>query len=88
MSFKDQNFRGVYIKASHDTLSEFYIPALSESVKYTRLIGFFNAGALSLAAQGLQSFLVNQGEMHLIIGEPLDDREYFALKEGSALLEA
>jgi len=37
-------------------LEEFYIPALSESISYKRVAGYFSSNALAAAAVGFKKF--------------------------------
>ncbi|WP_231367874.1 MULTISPECIES: DEAD/DEAH box helicase family protein [unclassified Thioalkalivibrio] len=87
---KDMGLREVLTRATYSTeesslLNEFYIPALSQSVRYDRAVGYFSAGMLSFAAQGLSSFVKREGKMRLLVGEPLDPEEYEAVKKGHEL---
>ena len=83
MSFKDHNFGVTYTASDNeDALKDFYIPALSLSTKYTRSVGYFSSKMLSIAAEGISGLLQNNGSMNLIIGDPLDEEEYEAIKTG------
>jgi hypothetical protein len=46
MSLKDLSFPSVVDTSSADTIVDFFVPALSESVKYDRGVGFFSSGWL------------------------------------------
>jgi len=68
MSLKD-----IYVKESYDSdtdmiLADFYIPVLSEAVKYQRIAGFFSSNSLLVAAKGISNFIKNNGNMELICG--------------------
>ncbi len=58
------------------------MPVLRASVKYDRAVGFFSAGMLSYAAQGLSTFIENDGHMRLIIGGELEPGDAAAIEEG------
>lgn len=66
MSLNDLDIKIKYDSDEDDLLNEFYIPALSESVKYYRLSGFFNSSSLAVAAAGLENFIKNDGKMKLV----------------------
>ena len=59
---RELNLKAVYRSESDNILKDFYIPALSVAVKYDRAVGFFSASMLSYAAQGLSTFIDNNGE--------------------------
>lgn len=82
MSLKDLNLKAVYRTEEDNILEDFYIPALEQSVKYDRAVGFFSAGMLSYAAQGLSAFINNNGNIRLIIGGELSPEDYLAIKTG------
>ena len=46
----------------------FYVPALSCTVRYDRMTGYFSADALALAARGIQNLIANEGYMRLVVG--------------------
>lgn len=63
-------------------MKDFYLPALSRSVAYDRAVGFFSAGMLSYAAQGLSGLVRRDGRMRLIIGGELEADEVEAIRQG------
>lgn len=85
MSFKNTRLKAVYRTEEDNILEDFYIPALKEAVKYDRAVGFFSAGMLSYAAQGLSAFVNNNGSIRLIIGGELQPADYLAIKTGYGL---
>lgn len=88
MNFKDLAIQGTYSSEESNILRDFYIPVLEHSVAYDRAVGYFSASMLSYAAQGLTSFVKNQGKMRLLIGDPLELDEYDAVKKGLSMAEA
>ena len=82
MRLRDLPLKAVY-KSDHDNiLRDFYIPALSCSVKYDRAVGFFSASMLSYAAQGLEGFAQGNGRMRLIVGAELEPEDHDAALRG------
>ena len=63
----------------------FYVPALQDAERYDRLTGYFDAGALALAARGGEGPVRNDGRMRLIVGCTLDRDEVDAIREGGTL---
>lgn len=77
MSIRDLLFAKAYNSDSDDILQDFYVPALSEAVKYDRLAGFFSSTSLAVAARGIIGLLRNNGHMRMIVSPRLSraDRE-------------
>ena len=84
MTFDRNNLRCNYSTEDSSLLDDFYIPTLKSAVSYDRAVGYFSAGMLSYALQGLVGFAKNNGVMRLIIGDALDEPEYNAIKEGAS----
>jgi len=79
--------KGLYLKNGYDSdeddiLGTFYIPVLSESIKYYRLAGFFRSTALAASAKGIQGLLKNNGEMKLVVSAAFSEQDRNAIKEG------
>ena len=70
-----------------DLVKLFYIPALEDAERYDRLTGYFNAGALALAARGIEGLVRNGGRMRLVVGCTLGPPEIEAIETGEALRE-
>lgn len=87
MSLRELYLKAVYRSDRDHILEDFYIPALRASVKYDRAVGFFSAGMLSYAAQGLSAFINNNGQIRLIIGGELQFQDERAMREGYDLRE-
>jgi superfamily II DNA or RNA helicase len=83
----DLKLKSVYRSDTDHILRDFYIPALKESITYDRAVGYFSAGMLSCAAQGLSSFIENDGRMRLIIGGGIQADDLKAIEEGYNLRE-
>ena len=85
MPLKDLALSSIYSSEQDSLLHDFYIPALAESVRYDRAVGYFSAATLSYAAQGLSAFVQHEGKIRLLIGDPLELEEYQAVKRGFEL---
>ena len=77
-----------YTPDSGNLVEIFYVPALKCAVRYDRLTGYFSAGALTLAARGIEGLVQNGGHMRLVVGCTLDQKEIAAIKEGERLRES
>src|SRR5437879_2015718 len=79
---RDLGLKAVY-RTEHDNLLEdFYLPALGVSKQYDRAVGYFSAGIISYAAQGLSALIARDGHMRLIFGGELDAGDADAIREG------
>ena len=54
-----------------DIVEDIYVPALQNSNLHKRLTFSFSSQGLVELAIGLEKFIENEGEMHLIIGSPI-----------------
>jgi len=81
---KDHDFRISYGPAD-DRLHDFYIPALSASIRYDRTAGFFSSSALAVAAAGVARLIAHGGTMRLLVGAELSEADVHAIERGQAL---
>ena len=58
---------------------------MKAAVRYDRAVGFFSSEALVSNLQGISELVKNDGRMRLIIGHPLDEHEFDAVKQGYRL---
>lgn len=79
-SFLELSLKAVYRTGNDDLYHDFYRPVLERSVRYDRAVGFFSSEILSINLKGLSQILKNKGKMRLVIGNPLTDDEYNAIK--------
>ena len=84
---RDRTWQLRYTPDDGDLLRRFYIPALQDARRYDRLTGYFNAGALALAARGIEGLVRNGGHMRLLVGCTLEEDEVAAIERGEALRE-
>jgi superfamily II DNA or RNA helicase len=85
MGFKKSKLKATYNSEDDNLLNDFYMPFLSDAISYDRAVGFFSASMLTYAAQGLSKFVLNNGQMRLIIGHQVDEDEFDAIKKGEDL---
>jgi hypothetical protein len=72
-----------------DILHDFYVPALSCSMKYDRVAGYFRSTSLAAASQGFSAFVNRRGKMRLIVGADLTPEDTAAILAGdTARLES
>ena len=82
MGLRENQFKDAYDSDEDDILNDFYIPALSSSVEYMRLAGYFSSTVLAAAARGISGFIRNNGRMRLIVGAKLKKTDVEAITEG------
>ena len=70
-----------------DLVSLFFVPALTCTIQYDRMTGYFSASALALAARGIERLIANGGRMRLVVGCTLHDDEVKAIEEGYDIRE-
>ncbi len=82
MSFKDINVNTEYRSGSNNVIKDFYIPVLSQAVKYKRAVGFFSSSALIQIAKGISGLVANGGKIELIVSPKLSDEDIQAINKG------
>ncbi len=76
------DLKKVYDSETCNLVRDFYIPALENSVKYKRITGYFSAGSLVLASEGIFKLIQSGGNYELIMGNTLDPNDFLALSKG------
>ena len=84
---RSRRWRRKYTRDAGDLVAGFYVPALRSAVRYDRLTGYFGAGALVLAARGVEGLVQNDGRLRLVVGCTLEPEEVAAIKRGAAWRE-
>ncbi|MBD2166411.1 DEAD/DEAH box helicase family protein [Calothrix membranacea FACHB-236] len=77
-----------YSSNTHNTIADFYIPALECAIQYDRKAGFFSSSILSKVARGLGAMLHNEGRMRLIMGCQFSPQDLQAIQQGYELRDA
>ncbi len=83
MSLKQIHLPTTMDTSSADMAADFYMPALSVSVRYDRGVGFFSSGWLRMVAQGLIPFAAHGGQARIITSPILDEADWNALEKGA-----
>jgi len=86
-SLKCLNLKPVYRTGRDDLYNDFYKKSLAVSVTYDRAVGYFSSEILSMSLKGLSKLILSNGCMRLIIGHPLSNEEFEAVKHGLLLKE-
>jgi len=80
------NLRELGLKKSYDSDTDnivvaFYVPALSVSIQYSRLAGFFSSTSLAVAAKGISGLIRNGGTIKLVTGATFRRDDIEAIKQ-------
>jgi superfamily II DNA or RNA helicase len=86
-NLKNLNLKSVYRTGRDDLYNDFYKISLSVSSSYDRAVGYFSSEILAMSIQGLSQLIRRNGKMRLIIGHPLSNDEFEAVKQGVLLKE-
>lgn len=76
---QDLNIKYKYDSDSDNLVKEFYIPVLSNSVRYYRMSGFFSSSSLAISARGITDFIKNNGQMKLLCSAELTKEDLDAM---------
>lgn len=68
MGLRELNIKHAYMGKGESILSNFLIPAISNSIAYDRITSFYTVESLLAISQGLDTLYRNKGKMRLIIG--------------------
>ncbi|WP_243146684.1 helicase-related protein [Scytonema sp. UIC 10036] len=86
--FREYPWKISYSSNTHNTIADFYIPALECTIQYDRKAGFFSSAILSKVARGLGAMLHNRGRMRLIMGCQFSPEDLQAIQQGYELRDA
>lgn len=81
MGLNELNLKLSYDSDVDDILNSFYIPVLSNSIIYKRIVGFFSSSSLAIAAKGIANFILNNGQMQLLCGVHLTKSDIEEIKK-------
>ena len=79
---RDREWSPGYTTDAGNLSEQFYIPALSEAVRYDRGTGYFGAGALVRNLRGIEGLIRRKGKMRMLVGCTLNAGEIDAIRRG------
>ena len=85
MSFKELDIKKEYRSLLDSVAKDFYIPLLSQAVKYQRAVGFFSSSSLVEISKGISELAKNGGKIQLVASPYLSDEDVEAIKSGYAM---
>ena len=69
--------------STHDLIRDFFVPMLSNSVRYDRGVGYFSSGWLRMSSPGMVNFAHNGGRARWVTSPILDEADWRALQAGN-----
>jgi superfamily II DNA or RNA helicase len=84
MTLKSCRFPSTLNTSDAEIIADFFVPALSASLRYDRGVGFFSAGWLRVAAEGMAAFARNSGYARWVTSPILSEDDWKALQLGQS----
>ena len=84
MSLRELSLKIILDTSRDDLIADFFIPALSASIRYDRGVGFFSAAWLRITARGIVEFARNSGRARWVTSPILSEGDWLALQQGEA----
>lgn len=81
MSLRELKLKKSYDSDVDNIITDFYTPALSVSVQYLRLTGFFSSTCLAVAAKGICGLIRNGGSVKLVTSARFRREDIQAIRE-------
>lgn len=69
--------------STHDLIRDFFVPMLSNSIRYDRGVGYFSSGWLRMSGHGMVEFANNGGRARWVTSPILDEADWKALQAGN-----
>jgi len=85
VSFQELDIKKEYRSLLDSVAKDFYIPLLSQAVKYQRAVGFFSSSCLVEISKGISELAKNGGKIQLVASPYLSDEDVEAIKSGYAM---
>lgn len=88
MGLRDLDLKLSYRSDNEDEIiKDFYIPVLSNAVKYKRAVGYFSSAVLIQISKGISRLIENGGKMQIVASPELTEEDIEAIKYGYELKE-
>jgi superfamily II DNA or RNA helicase len=81
--FRKLSLKTNYSSETDNLYTDFFLPALSESVSYRRAVGFFSLGVLLNAPAAMSQIVASGGKAQIIFGKLVSPVDYEAIREGT-----
>ena len=81
---KEIGFQTAYRSGADSLLDDFYVPALQESLRYDRAVGYFSSSLYAAVAVAFSDFAQRGGRIRLICSPSLTAGDFEAMQSGVA----
>jgi len=81
------NLQDDYDSDEDDLISDFYDPVLRTAITYKRAVAYFSSSSFPLVAKGLGKFIVNGGNLEIIIGKIVSRKDMMLLRGKTEISE-
>lgn len=81
--FRKIPFQTNYTSEQDDLYSDFFLPAMTETVRYQRAVGFFSFAVLLNTPAAMSQLVKSGGKIELIFGKLVSPQDFDAIKEGT-----
>jgi DNA phosphorothioation system restriction enzyme len=85
--FRSLHLARRYRSGRNDVVADFYVPALSAAISYSRAVGYFSSTSLALFARGLSDFAERGGRIRLIASPHLSEDDITDINQGYEVRE-
>ncbi len=75
----------VYRSQSNNEPVSFYLYALSNSINFDLLLGYFSSSAINILSLGFATFLYNGGKMRIVANDVLSENDANAIKNSESI---
>jgi len=86
--FTDLNLKTDYRSDRDDAVEDFYAPCISQSVKYSRAVGYFRSSIFLVTGQSIVDFVKKGGLIRLICSPSMTVEDIKAIELGYESLES
>lgn len=81
LGLRSLGLKHIYVTGRQDLAKDFFIPSLTQSVKYDRAVGYFSSGWIRINAQGLAELAVNGGQARWVTSPILSEEDILVLEK-------
>jgi superfamily II DNA or RNA helicase len=82
LSLKSIDIKDHYRSDRDNLIQDFYVPCLSETILYSRAVGYFSSTSIVAVSQGLAALIEAGGTMRLVASPYLSIEDIEAIKKG------
>lgn len=84
----NHKFKSNYNSKEDKLIYDFYVPALKNSVIYSRISAYFDSKILRMYSAGLDNIYKNNGKIRFIFSCDISDDDYELMKKGYEIRDA